>query len=118
MSERRHLTALTAHHADAAMERYHFLRPTLEDTIPLARVARDAGVPVRTARRWLAAYQRDGLIGLARRSRADRAQPRQMPDALRQVIEGLVLVRPRRPLTAIQRLVATLAEQQGWPVPS
>lgn len=59
-TEPRPLAALTARHADAAMERYHFLRPTLEDAIPLARLARDAGVPVRTARRWLAAYRRDG----------------------------------------------------------
>jgi len=113
-----HLATLTAREGDAAMERYHFLRPTLEEAIPLARVARDAGVPVRTARRWLAAYQRDGLIGLARRPRADRAQPRGVPDALRQVIEGLALQRTRRPLAAIQRLVADLADQQGWPVPS
>jgi putative transposase len=117
-TERRHLASLTPSQADAAMGRYHFLRPTLEEQIPLTQVARDAGVPMRTARRWLAAYRRDGLVGLARRPRADRAQPRGVSDDLCHVIEGLALQRPRRPLTAIHRLVADVADRQGWPVPS
>lgn len=117
-TDSRLLATLTARQADAAMARYQFLQPTLEHAIPLAQVARDAGVPLRTARRWLADYRRAGLMGLARRPRADRAQPRRVPDALRQVIEGLALQRPRRPLATIQRLAADLACQQDWPVPS
>lgn len=114
----RPLVSLTTSQAEAAMARYHFLLPTLEENVPLTQLARDAGVPVRTARRWLAAYRRDGLVGLARRPRADRAQPRGVPDELRHVIEGLALQRPRRPLAAIHRLVTDVADQQGWPVPS
>jgi hypothetical protein len=37
-------------------ERMLVLRPHLEHGVPLARAATDAGVPIRTARRWLAAY--------------------------------------------------------------
>ena len=46
-----------------AMARFAVLRPHLEDDAPLARAAADAGVPLRTAQRWLARYRRDGLAG-------------------------------------------------------
>jgi len=41
------------------------LRPHLEDGVPLAQVAREAGVPERTAQRRLARYREGGLAGLA-----------------------------------------------------
>jgi putative transposase len=34
-----------------AFERFELLRPSLEEGVPLAGVARDRGVPLRTARR-------------------------------------------------------------------
>ena len=37
------------------------LRPRLEDDVPLARAARDAGVPIRTARRWRARFRQNGV---------------------------------------------------------
>ena len=49
-----------------AMARFAVLRPHLEDGVPLTRAATEAGVPLRTAQRWLARYRRDGLAGLAR----------------------------------------------------
>ncbi|MCA1698056.1 MAG: helix-turn-helix domain-containing protein [Actinobacteria bacterium] len=41
------------------------LRPHLEDGVALVHAARDAGVPERTAQRWLARYRDGGLVGLA-----------------------------------------------------
>src|SRR6188768_2724834 len=41
-----------------AMARFG-LRPRLEDDVPLARAARDAGVPIRTARRWRARFRQN-----------------------------------------------------------
>ena len=35
-----------------AMTRFAVLRPHLEGDAPLARTARDAGVPIRTVERW------------------------------------------------------------------
>src|SRR5947209_274071 len=52
-----------------AFERFQLLRPSLEEGIPLARVARDRGLALRTARRWIALYRREGLAGLARKGR-------------------------------------------------
>src|ERR1700751_1157384 len=37
-----------------AMTRFAVLQPHLEEEVPLARTAEHAGVPIRTAERWLA----------------------------------------------------------------
>jgi len=70
-----------------AQSRWQVLRPHLEDGAPLTRAARHAGVPLRTAQRWLKSYRADGLAGLARRQRADRGR-RRLPDELVAVIKG------------------------------
>src|SRR3954452_7336991 len=54
-----------------AMARFAVLRPHLEEGVPLARAAGEAGMPLRTAQRWLARYRRAGLAGLARPVRSD-----------------------------------------------
>jgi hypothetical protein len=41
-----------------ALERYRKLQPHLEQNVPLLQVARDAALPVRTARRWVHRYKR------------------------------------------------------------
>ncbi len=43
--------------------------PHVEDAVPLARVAADASVPERTARRWRTRYRAEGLVSLARPAR-------------------------------------------------
>src|SRR4051812_2566239 len=48
------------------MARLAVLRPHLDDGVPLTRTAAAAGVPLRTAQRWLAWFRRDGLAGLTR----------------------------------------------------
>src|SRR5215475_7317702 len=63
--------ALTEAQRQVAMERFAVLQPHLEEDVPLARAARQAGVPVRTAERWLAQYRQWGLAGLARPVRRD-----------------------------------------------
>lgn len=52
-------------------KRLAVLGPHVHEGVPLSRAA-DAGVPIRTARRWRAAYEADGATGLARVSRTDR----------------------------------------------
>jgi putative transposase len=36
-----------------AFDRYRKLRPHLEEAVPLTRVAAEAGLPLRTAQRWV-----------------------------------------------------------------
>lgn len=99
-----------------AFERFQLLRPFLEEGTPLARVARDRGVPLRTARRWVAQYRREGLAGLARKERSDRGK-RRLSDTLHQAIEGLALKTPPLSAAAIHRQAVALAEHLGEAAP-
>ncbi len=49
------LAARSPMQTDTALARYQVLRPALEEAVPLARLAREAGIPLRTAQRWVAA---------------------------------------------------------------
>jgi putative transposase len=109
--------ALTEEQRKLAMERFDVLRPHLEDDVPLARAARHAGIPVRTAERWLARYRQAGLVGLIRSTRRD-ADARRLPADLVALIEGLGLKKPRASAAAIHRRVSDIAKAQGWRRPS
>ena len=109
--------ALTEEQRRWVMKRFAVLRPHLEDDVPLARAARYAGIPVRTAERWLARYRQAGLWGLARSTRSDAAGHR-LPADLVALIEGMGLKKPRASAAAIHRRIGNLAKAQGWPVPS
>jgi putative transposase len=65
------IAALNEEQRQLAMKRFAVIQPHLEDNVPLARAARDAGVSIRTAERWLARYRRSGLMGLVRSARSD-----------------------------------------------
>jgi len=98
-------------------ERMLVLRPPLEQGVPLAQAAAVAGVPIRTARRWLAAYRAGGLDGLRSAPRADRGQRRTAAEMVA-LIEGLALRRPPPPVADIHRQVARLAAARRLPPPS
>ena len=108
------LAQLEAPLREQAMARFAVLRPHLEDGVPLARAAGDAGVAVRTAQRWLARYRACGLAGLARTSRVDTGR-RRIPAELAGLIEGLALRKPRPTVAAIHRRALAAAQQHGWP---
>ena len=100
-----------------AFERFDLLRPALEEGVPLARVARDRGIALRTAQRWAGQYRRGGLAGLVRKGRSDRGK-RHLSDTLRQAIEGLALKKPSLSAASIQRRAVILAERLGEPPPT
>lgn len=85
--------------------------------MPLTRLAHDCGVPLRTVHRWVQRYHQQGLAGLARRTRGDRGTRTFPPDLVR-LIEGMALRTPPPSAAFVHRQVATVAQQQGWPVPS
>ncbi len=49
---------------DLAMSCFHQLQPHLEQNRPLRVVAAEAGIPFRTAQRWVAQYPKRGLAAL------------------------------------------------------
>src|SRR3954470_16310215 len=85
--------------------------------VPLTRTAAAAGVPLRTAQRWLARFRRDGLAGLTRAPRRDAGRHR-LPADLVALIEGMGLKRPRSSAAAIHRRIGAIAKAEGWRVPS
>lgn len=100
-----------------AAKRLGVLRRYLDGDVPLARAAADAGVPLRTAKRWLARYRTNGPSGLARLQRAD-SGTRKIVSELVELIEGMALTKPRLSAATIHRRVDAVARKQGWPAPS
>ena len=59
------LAGLTEEARKLALDRFRLLQPHLEDDRPLKAVAAAAGIPVRTAQRWVSLYWQFGLTALA-----------------------------------------------------
>ncbi len=114
---RRSLSELTDRQREEAMGRFAILRPFLEEGVLLARSAAEAAVPIRTARRWLARYQMDGLVGLPRPVRSDTGR-RRMPTEMAELIEGMALCKSPPSVATIHRRLKGVAERKGWPMPS
>ena len=70
-SKREYLAELSDEQRTGAAARFTLLKSHLEDGVPLVRVAADAGVPIRTLRRWLSRYRSMELSGLVRSLRSD-----------------------------------------------
>src|SRR6478736_1263093 len=113
--DRHMLTELSETQRREAMARWDALQPCLSEGVPLTRAAAASGVPVRTARRWLAAYRAGGLAGLAPTRRADSAN-RRFPPELVSLIEGLYLRQPAPSVATVHRTAATVAAARDWPV--
>ena len=78
----------------------------------MVQAASAAGVPLRTAQRWLTAYLTQGAIGLRRSGRADKDRHR-LPDELLEVIEGMALRRPPPHAAEVYRAAVKIADEQG-----
>lgn len=111
------LAGLEPQQRAVAQRRWEVLRPHVHGGVPLARAASNAGVPLRTAQRWLARYRAGGLSALARAGRSDQGV-RRVPEELVALVEGLALRRPRPSVATVARQVAVAAGEHGWPVPS
>src|ERR1700678_1360306 len=101
-----------------ALERFWLIQPHLEGGLALTAVARDAGIPYRTAQRWVALYRRFGLAALTRKERADCGVRRSLSPEMQKVVEGLALQKPPLPIAALYRQVYRLAGQQNESPPS
>jgi putative transposase len=111
------LAELTALQREQAMARFAVLRPHLEQNVSLSRSAIAAGVPVRTAERWLARYRLGGLVGLARAPRADLGRGKAAAEVI-ETIEGLYLRKPRPSVATIRRRLLKVGKERHWTVPS
>lgn len=99
------------------MECFRILQPFLEGDVPLTQVARQHGLALRTAQRWVVQYRKHGLAGLCRKEYAGKGE-HGLSSELQQAIEGLALQKPPLSVAAVHRKAALLAGQRGEPVPS
>src|SRR3954464_12903514 len=111
------LSGLTDEARSRALARFQIIRPFLEYGVPLTQVAREQGLVLRTARRWVDRYRREGLAGLARKERNDKDK-RKLAAPLGPLIEGLALRKPRMPTATIHREVADASRKLGQEPPS
>lgn len=112
------LTGLSEETRKLALERFRLLQPHLERDQPLRSVANAAGIPYRTAHRWVAQYRKFGLAALARKTRIDRGRRHAVSSKIKEVIEGLALQKPPLPVAALYRQVQRLALDIGETVPT
>lgn len=112
------LTELNEDVRTKAMQRFAFLKPHLEQGVPLVQLAQSQQVALRTARRWLAQYRKNGLVGLSRKPRQDQGKHRSFNPQLQQLIEALALQRPQPTTAQIYRQVQQLAAQHNWQLPT
>ena len=100
-----------------AEERWALVRLHVENDIPLAAIARDSSAALRTLEYWHAAYRAKGFDWLKPAQPRIKRRHRLNPE-LRQLIEGLALIRPRNSVATIYRRVAELCGKQEGPIPS
>jgi putative transposase len=116
MNEPAPLAALSEREREQAWQRFQLLQPFLEGQTTLSQLAREQGIPLRTAQSWVNRYRQYGLAGLVRQPRQDRNQRRLQPE-LKQLIEGLALQKSKPTAAAIHRQIAAVAREQGWEIP-
>ena len=112
------LATLSEDARQLALGRFRMLQPHLENGVSLRLVAKDAGIPFRTAQRWVGLYREFGLSGLSRKNRGDKGEPRAVSALVREAIEGLALQSPPLPIGVICRQKRRLAEEAGEVPPS
>src|SRR5919202_403781 len=83
MDEHRAFADLSEGERDRALARFRILQPFLDGQTSLTAIGREQAVTLRTLQRWVTHYRRDGLVGLARKGRADRGQRRMDPELQR-----------------------------------
>lgn len=98
-------------------ERWRVLRLHVEDQIPLAALAREAGISLRTLQRWHQLYRESGISALDPHPRRDAGTRRTVSETVA-LIERLALTRPRPALTTLHRIVSAEAERRNEPAPS
>ena len=95
------LAGLTGEARKRALDRFHLLQPHLENDRPLKEVAAAAGIPFRTAQRWVSLYRQFRLAGLARRKRTDTGEHREISAKLKAA--GRVACSTKSPLRTLGR---------------
>ena len=112
------LVSLSEAVRELAQKRFCIIQPFLEKGVPLRVLAREHGIPYRTAQHWAMLYRNFGLAALGRRGRSDRGGHRGLSSKILEIIEALALQKPSLPVAVIQRQASQIALDLGQKAPS
>lgn len=116
------LSELTDEERERAMERYQFIAPLLGQSKPESAdwqaAAQQAQCSVKTLRRWVVAFQKRGLAGLARQRRKDEGERRSVSPDLKSRIEAYYLENGYRSIATVHHMACQYAKTQNEPEPS
>ena len=100
-----------------ALDRYRQIEPYIKKEVLLTTHCRENKLPLRTARRWVNLYQKQGLIALANKTRKDKGKTRSLTPEVCQFIEGLYLKSPHLSFATIYRQVQKHLVGKNIPCP-
>lgn len=116
------LSELTEAERELAMKRYEFIASLLEQNKPDGaswdEVAKQAQCSVKTLRRWVKAFQDQGLAGLARQRRNDAGGRRSASPELKRRIEAYFLENGARSMATVCWMAGEYAKTHGERAPS
>ena len=88
------LTSLSEEQRAEAYARFEMLRPTLEEGVSQAQIARTHQLSKSAVQRWVKRYREQGLAGLVTTARKDKGKSRRLPEQAITLVEGLALQTP------------------------
>lgn len=105
-------------HLLSSLERFHIIRPYIEESVPLSIITEESSLSKSTLKRWIKNYKEQGLAGLERKTRADKGKRRLIIVEIEQLVEALVLNKPFITVAAIHRKVGEIARKKGLQEPT
>jgi len=97
-----------------ALKKYQFIQLYLENGIPLTSISKQHCIPLRTLRRWIKRYREGGFKALIHKSAAALHYTGKEESLMNQLIEGLLLQKPKLTIACINRMVNDVADKQQW----
>lgn len=100
-----------------AHSRYEMIKPFVEGETPLSQLSRLHNRSPRTLAYWVAHFRKEGVPGLAPKTRSDKGSAR-MSKKTRTLVQAVALSAPRRRAASVHREVVAEARREGWKPPS
>jgi putative transposase len=99
------------------LELYRIIDRHLNHGVPAKLAAAAAGVTERQFYRFVSAFQKNGIDGLARKSRKDKGGRRGISSEFQKIIEGICLQKPKPTLAWVHRKIKDYCARESLAVP-
>ncbi len=111
------LVELTESQRALALKRFNIIKQCIEGGATRTEIAERNKISISTVKRWITQYNKEGLLGLVRKTRKDFGI-KKCSELLIQGIEALVLHRPQLTAASIHRIISKYAIENGEHPPS